>query len=111
MVNRPERVFSETVDGTIWQLQVEPETGRLYLEVRDPEARQVSFSAIDVKTGTWIWRALTFDEKWWISLSAATPDVVLFTVYTDVQNPDKKAVIAADAGTGNMIWWRNDFSV
>src|SRR5688572_15127674 len=46
-----------------------------------------------------------------MNLSAVSDDIVLFTLYTDTNNPDKKATLAYNLDEGTMIWWNNDFSI
>ncbi len=54
---------------------------------------------------------MSFDEPWWISMRAASEDILLLTVYSDTANPDKKSVIAYDIAEQRMVWWQNGFSV
>ena len=88
-----------------------PDGGILILEVRDSERKRVTFSALDSKSGKFIWRDKSFDETWWINLGAVSDNVVVFTVYLETNNPDKKGVFAYHIFEGKMLWWHNDFSL
>ncbi|MBA4058259.1 MAG: hypothetical protein C0490_26315, partial [Marivirga sp.] len=52
-----------------------------------------------------------FDEPWWISLGASSGDILLFTIYLETNNPDKKGVFAYHIEDRKVVWWNNDFSL
>ena len=54
---------------------------------------------------------MTFEEPWWISLRAVQKDILLLTIYTDTDNPDKKSVIAYNVLQNRISWWQNGFSI
>ena len=103
--------FSNTFQGIIWNTLADGNTQRLYLEVRNPQEKKVSFSALNLQNNQWLWKDVSFEEPWWISLGAVTGDVLLLTVYTDTSNPDKKSLIAYHVLENQMIWWHNGFSL
>jgi hypothetical protein len=105
-----EITFSERVPGIIWKTLADPEHRRLYIEVRDTELKQVSFSSLDLENQKWLWYNVTFDETWWISLAAVSNNTLLFTVYTDTNNPDKKSIFAFDIQLKKIQWWKVNFS-
>jgi len=83
---------------------------RLFLEVRNPADKTVSFSALNLQNNQWLWKDLVFEEPWWISLRAVEGDILLFTIYIDTNNPDKKSVLAYDIVKRTVAWWKNGFS-
>lgn len=103
--------FSEKVEGVIWKIVADPDNKRLYLEIRDNVKKRVSFSALSVFDKIWLWKDITFDEPWWIDLQTVSGNILLFTIYTDTSNPDKKSVLAFDIIDQKMIWWRSNFTV
>lgn len=103
--------FSHTFSGAVWNLVSVPGRPVLVIEVRDQAAKKVSFSALDYERNTFLWHSRILEEPWWVSLSAAAEEEILFTVYTDTNNPDKKSVLAYELGSLALRWWRNDFSV
>jgi len=103
--------FSHVFDGIVWKTVVAPENNVLVLEVRNNEKRQTTFSALDCRRGKFLWRDILFDEPWWISLGAAVGEVVIFTVYLETNNPDKKAVFAYHLHDQKILWWNNDYSL
>ncbi len=111
MANRLDVRQSHRFAGIIWNTLAHDRNERLFVEVRDSRKKTVSFSALNLRNNTWLWKDVGFEEPWWISMRAVEEDVLLLTVYSDAANPDKKSVIAYDVEKQRMIWWRNNFSV
>lgn len=103
--------FSGKVNGVIWKTLADHLHQRLYLEIRDTDRKQVSFSAVDLVSATWLWKDVTFEEPWWISLQAIAGNVLLLTIYTDTNKPDKKSALAVDVNTRQVLWWKNNFTI
>jgi hypothetical protein len=83
----------------------------LFLEIRKEEPRLVTFSALDLADERLLWHDISFDEKWWVTLSDVAENILLFTVFTDTNNPDRKSVLAYDYERSTIQWWRNNFSL
>jgi hypothetical protein len=96
--------------GIIWNTLADGSSQRLFLEVRDVVEKKVSFSALNLQNNQWLWKNISLEEPWWISLSAVAGDILLLTVYTDTDNPDKKSLIAFNVDKKETIWWKNGFS-
>src|SRR5690606_34755477 len=96
LANTFEFELSQTFQGVIWNTLASGNSHRLFLEVRNPDKRTVSFSALNLRNNQWLWKDIIFDEPWWVSLRAAEGDMLLLTVYTDAANPDKKSLVAYD---------------
>ena len=111
MANTFEFKLAETFQGIVWNTLADGNNSRLFLEVRNPELKTVSFSALNLRNNQWLWKDLVLDEPWWVSLRAAQQDILLFTVYTDAGNPDQKSVVAYDVMKNQLAWWQNSFSL
>lgn len=96
--------------GTIWKTLADPARGILFLEIRNAGERTVSFAALRLTDHFWLFKDLSFDEPWWISLTAVEQDILLFTTYDDTSNPDKKSIIAYDMARQKIVWWRSGFT-
>ena len=83
----------------------------MFLEIRNHETKQVSFSAVTLDNDQWFWNDVKLEEPWWVTLAAASDNILLFTIYADTNNPDKKSVLAMDVHSKKIIWWRNDFAI
>lgn len=103
--------FSKVFDGVVWATKISKENQIIVLEIRNSERKEVRFAALDLSSQKFLWKDKLMDEPWWISLSAVSDKIVLFTLYTDTHNPDKKAVIACNLKDGEVVWWQNDFSI
>jgi hypothetical protein len=103
--------FSHVFDGVIWNTKVSSQHETIVLEVRNSDKKEVRFTALNYGTNEVIWKDKILDEAWWIGLSAVTENFVLFTHYTDTNNPDKKAILAYSLRDAKLVWWSNDFSI
>jgi hypothetical protein len=108
---RAEFIFSLPFPGTVWSLTAYPPRNVILIEVRDKVEKQVSFWALDYATGEFLWRNRKLEEPWWVNISGVYADVILFTLYLDSNNPDKKAVVAYSLLEFRLLWWNNDFSI
>lgn len=79
--------------------------------MRNEALRKVSFYALDLDSRQWLLTDLSFEEQWWVSLAEVSQNIVLFKLYTDTNNPDKKSVIAYDFLEKKIVWWRNNYAV
>ena len=96
-------------DGVVWNLLANEVI--LLVEVRDPILKQVKFSACRIADGSFLWKDKMLDEAWWVSASALADDKVIFTVYMDTNNPDKKGIVVYSMDELRLLWWNNDFSL
>lgn len=103
--------FSHRFDGTVWSTLALPERDLIFLEVRHPERKEVTFSALQYLSNTFLWRDVRLEEPWWISLSAVSKEILLFTIYSDTSNPDKKGILGYRVEGPALVWWNNDFSI
>lgn len=103
--------FSHVFQGIIWNIVLDGENQRLYLEVRNAGEKKVAFSALNLQDNQWLWKDVSFEEPWWISLGAVAGDILLLTVYTDTNNPDKKSLIAYHSLNKEIVWWYNGLSL
>jgi hypothetical protein len=109
--NPPELTFSYRFQGVVWNTLADPKNDRLFLEVRNVQEKKVSFSALNLRNNQWLWQDVAFEEPWWVSLAGVGGEILLFTVYTDTNNPDKKSLIAYDVLKNRVAWWYNGFSL
>jgi hypothetical protein len=109
--SRLEFLFSHVFDGIVWNTLISGKSSLLLLEIRNPEKKKTTFAAFDFTSNQLLWDSLTFEEPWWINLSAVEGDIAFFTVYTETNNPDQKSLLAYRLSTRSIIWWQNDFSL
>ena len=111
MANTFDHKFSHQFQGLIWTTLADANNQRLFVEIRSPVDKTVSFSALNLQNNQWLWKDVIFEEAWWITLRAVEGDILLFTIYADSDNPDKKSVLAYDVTERKIAWWYNGFSI
>jgi hypothetical protein len=105
----PQLKFLLHFDGVIWNLLASEQI--LLIEVRDPVLKQVKFSAYSIAEESFLWKDRMLEEQWWVTASALAADAVIFTVYMDTNNPDKKGIVVYSMRDLVLMWWNNDFSL
>jgi len=103
--------FSRLFGGVIWNTLAVADKNLLLLEIRNAEQKQVTFAALDFQKNDFLWKDVALEESWWVEQSAAADGIILYTLYTDTQNPDRKALLAYSLEDHKLIWWNNDFSL
>jgi hypothetical protein len=108
---RTDFAFSLPFPGVVWSLTAYPPKRIIVIEVRDKAAKRVSFSALNYESKQFLWTDRRLEESWWVNVAGVHKDVILFTIYLDSNNPDKKAVVAYSLNDFRLMWWNNDFSI
>jgi hypothetical protein len=101
----------QSFDKRIWKVIAHSERPIIFLELRSEADKQVVFACWDLNSNKLLFDDLAFAEPWWISLADSSGDILLFTLYTDPSNPEKKAALAFDFVHQKETWWRNNFSI
>lgn len=109
LIDSLQKVFSHQFNAPVWNMVATEET--LIIETRSSTQQRVAFSALNFRQNQFLWRDKELEEHWWVSLTAAVDAIVLFTIYLDQTNPDRKGTLAYGLDELNLIWWNNDFSV
>lgn len=94
--------FSQVFQGDIWQQSLSG--NHLLLTIRDQEQLKVSFSLVELSTGDLLFEGLSFEEDWWISTYHFFENTIVFQVYEDSQDMDRKHYFALDIETKEIIW-------
>ena len=111
MIDKLEPNFSHVFNGIVWNTVASSDEKVLLVEVRKPEEKRVLFSAFNYETNLFLWRDRQLEEPWWVNASAIVQGIVLFTIYLDTNNPDKKGILAYSLEELELVWWNNDFSI
>jgi len=90
--------------GQIWRMLIDADEHLLYIEVRDAESREVSFSGFDLSTGKATFTDLQTDEKWLTGIEACYDGVLFLHGYQSAQSPIHKGIIAIDGSNGKVLW-------
>ena len=87
----------------VWKTLTDDLGRRLFLELRDPATRQSHFAILDLAKHQLIWQHVSWEDSWWIGLTAAYEDVVILHKYTNHQNPEQKEYWAVDIATRTVV--------
>lgn len=103
----PQR-FSVRFRGTLWNTVALSSENLLFLELRDESKRSVTFSALQYDRGAFLWQNREIVEKWWIGLLTASGGTLLLQRFNP-ETPESRALVAVNAGTGDLRWMRDEF--
>ncbi|OGU75265.1 MAG: hypothetical protein A2V93_00980 [Ignavibacteria bacterium RBG_16_34_14] len=92
----------------IWRL-LPSETGKLVIEERDPEAKEVFFSCIEINSGNKIFNKLFIEEKFWIGIEKIYKNTIFFHRFRKPDMPGHIGIIAFDILSKNILWRNDDY--
>jgi hypothetical protein len=109
--SRLELDFSTIFEAVVWNTLAVPQRELLIFEIRNETNREVAFSAYHYPSRSFLWENLRLQEPWWVSLLGATQKVMLLQTYDDVQNPERKSLLAIDIEGQKLLWEQKHFSL
>ncbi len=89
--------IEEAFGGKIWNTAFFND--KMVLEIRDETSRQVSFSALDLKTGKILWKDFSPEKSWWLGLVGIFGNHLILHKYSDQQKPEPLGVIVINIDT------------
>ena len=95
--------FSFSFDAPVWKTLTDDAGHRLFLELRDARARKSHFAILDLVQHQLIWHNVSWEDSWWIGLTAASEEVVILHKYVNHKNPEQKEYWAVDIATRTII--------
>lgn len=105
-------IFEHIFGGNIFKILADDTNkGCFAFEIRHPEQKEVSFSAIQLNNNTSIkmlFDGVGFDETWLITLSAFSAGQLFFQYLSKGQYPDLKGAIAVDIHEQKVLWEDKD---
>ena len=97
------KVYTFSNKKQIWRL-LPTTTGKLIIEERDPESKEVFFSCIDIMTGKKIFNKLMIEEKFWIGIEKVYNDIIYFHKFRKPDMPGHRGIIAFDILKKEILW-------
>jgi len=94
----------------IWKLLISSD-GILAGEERDTEEKTASLFALEVQSGSMLWRDVRIDETWWFNSERATPENIYIQKFRKPDMPEPKGIVALNIRTGAMRWEQPDVSM
>lgn len=94
--------FSEVFPTDIWETALSND--RLLISNRNGDAMEATFSLFNLDSHKFEWKALGFDENWWVTAYAFVDDIIVFQIFNDSQNIEERSVFGFDVNTQEAIW-------
>ncbi len=94
--------FSQDFNADIWEVLSYGD--QLLITTRDSEKLTVSFSLFNLSTKSFLWKDISFEESWWISVYHFAEGVIVFQTYDDTQNIEARSVFGFDTISLEAIW-------
>ncbi len=101
------REYSFSNHRQIWRL-LPTDSGKIVIEERNVETKEVFFNCLDSKTGKKIFSSFQLEEKFWVGIETIYKDILYFHKYMKPDMPHHKGIIAYDAITNEILWENND---
>lgn len=93
----------------IWKLLISP-AGIIAGEERGPEAKLVTFFALDLETRRPLFRGKELHEPWWLAAQAASSTHFYVSQFPKPDMPESSGIVALDIVTGEERWHNRDLS-
>ena len=101
--------YSFTNKRQIWRL-LPTTTGKLVIEDRDIQNKEVFFNCIDINSGKKIFANFQLDEKFWIGIETIFEDIIIFHKFAKPDMPGHSTIIAFDINTQEVLWQNEDLT-
>ncbi len=103
--------FSHSFEGKVWNLMMTEDGESLLFEIRDDTAFKTSYSMLSLERLSFEVDELNFEEEWWIGVTYATKDVILFHTYENPDNPDDRRYFTFDVNKRTVLWEGADLNL
>lgn len=94
--------FSHSFDADIWEVLFH--NNRLLITTRDSEKLAVSFSLFDLAEQKFLWKNISFEESWWVSVYHFADNVIVFQTYDDTQNIEARSIFGFNSSSLEADW-------
>ena len=92
----------------IWRL-LPTQTGKLVIEERDPDTKEVFFTCLDIKTGKKILNDFQLEEKFWVGIEEIYKDIIYFHKFRKPDMPGHLGIIVFDIKTKSILWETDEY--
>ena len=95
--------FTHDNKRPIWRI-LPTETGKLIIEERGKDNKQVYFNCINIENGKKVFKNFQLEEKFWIGIEAVYNDVIYFHKFIKPDMPQHIGIIAVDLDNKKTLW-------
>jgi len=93
----------------IWRI-LPTETGKLIVEEREKDNKQVYFHCLNIESGKKIFINLQLEEKFWIGIEAIYNDMIYFHKFVKPDMPNHVGIIAMNLNEQKILWENFNYS-
>ena len=101
--------YSFTNKRQIWRL-LPTTTGKLVIEDRDTQNKEVFFNCLDINSGKKIFANLQLEEKFWIGIETIVEDIIIFHKFAKPDMPGHYSIIVFDLNSQKILWQNEDLT-
>jgi len=83
---------------------------RIIGEVRNAEARQTTFFALDGESGECLWRDRVFHDAWWVAIERVAGDRLVLHGFASPDSPLLRGVTVVDIPGCEVVWANKEWS-
>ena len=87
----------------IWRI-IPTNSGRLVIEEREPEKKQVYFHCLLLDSGKKIFSNFQLEDKFWVGIETVQNDTIFFHKFAKPDMPKHKGIYAFDIITKKIFW-------
>ncbi|HEY0246425.1 MAG TPA: DUF4905 domain-containing protein [Mucilaginibacter sp.] len=96
--------ISEKFNGAIWRMEIDNLSPTVFVEIRNSEKKEVSFSSVSLLNDKLNFKDITTPERWLTGIEAAYNGVLLLHNYLSENSPVHKGLTAIDAVNSEILW-------
>jgi hypothetical protein len=109
--NKLKQVFAEKINGLIWRIQIQEETGSLAIESRNIDTKKVLFSVFNYKTGKIFFKEKAFAEPMNANLAYLSDDTLLLKLNEHVGSPENSGLISIELKSAKILWEKYNVAI
>lgn len=102
------KLYSYSNKKQIWRL-LPTQSGKLIIEERNPDSKEVFFTCLDIKTGKKVFNDFQLEEKFWIGIEEIYKDIIFFHKFRKPDMPGHLGIIAFDIKTKSIVWKTDEY--
>lgn len=103
------KLYSYKSPRQVWRILIS-DSGKLILETRDPDTKEVFFHCFEIETGKKFFSDLQLDEKYWLGIEAVYKEIIFFHKIPKPDLPGHKEIIAFDISEQKVLWINKELS-
>jgi hypothetical protein len=94
--------FSETFPSDIWETALSG--NHLLIGSREGDMMEATFSLYDLKQHSFLWKSISFDESWWVSIYVFVDNIIVFQIFNDSQNIEARSLFGFEISKMEAVW-------